>query len=87
MSTFWFLNVNEELRAMTSSPEICDMSVMTSSVIPYGEVLLLRVAAHVGERQHRQRRKVGDRQSAAGGRPSRLRRLHPKHARRTRETG
>jgi hypothetical protein len=73
--------VKLELRAMTKRPRDFDSSVMTSSAMPSGEILLLRVAAHVVERQHRDRRSLGQCQSGHGSRRRRFspHPIHPDH--------
>ena len=47
---------------MTNSERLRDSSVMMSSAMPSEKILLLRIAAHVGERQHGDRRLVWQRQ-------------------------
>src|SRR6516164_5402935 len=59
MSTGWPLYVKLELRAMTKSQRMRESAVMISSTMPSAKILLLGVSAYIGERQHCDRRLIG----------------------------
>jgi hypothetical protein len=66
MSTGWPLYVKLELRAMTKSQRMRESAVMISSTMPSAKILLLGVSAYIGERQHCDRRLMGQCQHRAG---------------------
>ena len=59
MSSFFPLNANADVRAITLRPGTCASALMISSASPSLKYSSSAIAAHVGERQH------GDRRSAA----------------------